>query len=104
MYNLVNEDNKIIYNKLCDDMMGNILSYLDDEEKIEWCHIRKMNKYVTKYYSNMVVMVCTKCNHNPKFCICKKRKMCLAKLAMIGVVIILIVPFVLAILNYHTII
>ena len=42
MYSLIRNEKKFqIYDKLCDDVMGHIVGFLGDEEKVEWCHINK---------------------------------------------------------------
>ncbi len=106
MYSLLNSSNKkAIYENICDDIMGHIVSFLGDEEKVEWCHInRKMLQYIREYSPHSIIEICTKCQHHKNNCTCRKCKFCCQMVGLLFSVGIIILSIILMILNYHHII
>lgn len=106
MYSLIRNEKKFqIYDKLCDDVMGHIVGFLGDEEKIEWCHInKKMFQYIRDYSSDLLIEICRKCQHHKNHCTCNRYKFCCQKVGLFFSVGIIILSIILMILNYHHIV
>ena len=106
MYSLIRSEKRVqIYDKLCDDVMGYIVEFLGDEEKVEWCHInKKMFQYIREYSPHSIIEICRKCQHHKNNCTCRKYKFCCQKVGLIFSVGIIILSIILMILNYHHII
>lgn len=106
MYSILNSEKKVvIYNKLCDDTMYTIYSFLGEEEKAEWCKVNeRMYQYIYKFSPQYSIDLCKKCKHHYNFCKCRHGKMCLAKCGLLFSVGIIIASIILMILYYHNII
>jgi hypothetical protein len=106
MYSSINQSYRYkIYDKLCDDTMETIFSFLGDEDKIEMCKVNeRMYQYVYKFSPYFFIDICKKCKHHRNFCKCKNNTMYLATCGLLFSVGIIILSIILMILYYHHII
>jgi hypothetical protein len=78
--------------------MCHMIDFLEEEEKLELCHVHPvLFKYIKTYSPEVFATICIKCRHHPIYCICKKQELCLSKVVLLAVFILVISLLLLAI-------
>ena len=103
MYSLLPvEKKRLFYDILCDDTIGHIIGFLEDEEKVEWCHVHPvLFSQIRTHSPEALICICSRCTYHLKRCICKKRDLLIASVILF-LVFLLMLGFMILIMWYVT--
>lgn len=96
------------YDRLCDDTLGHVIGFLEEEEKVEWCHVHpRMRQLIVDYHPNLMVSICVRCEHHIKRCQCppprqqRRWRDCVVPIVVVGLFLIVVAAMGMAMIGYR---